>query len=107
MALAPVTIDSVISNHSNSGKWILNQNLEFDFLPSNALPILVDPETGNNVGVLIEPASVNYYEDSKGMSLGFTLDSGVTREEKSAPYNFTEGTHVLLFDENVIKKKAT
>ena len=62
---------------------MVNQNRQLVQIPPFTIPIDYSPNSGDRLGILVEPASTNYFVDSENLSTGVINSSGVGFANKS------------------------
>lgn len=64
------SLSAFFSTTRDFSKWVVDENRTLVSIPPFTVPIDYSPNSGNVLGILVEPSSRNYFIDSEGMSSG-------------------------------------
>jgi hypothetical protein len=67
------------TTRTSDPKWVINASRQLVSIPANKIPLDYHPQTGEMRGMIVEPASQNYFIDSEGLQTGVQLSSLATR----------------------------
>lgn len=95
------------TNHSDDGKWIVDRFRDLIEIEKDDLPLTHDPETGDALGVLVEPPSINYYPHAIDMSGNLDMSEGTEMASTSGANSILFFPQAVKFDGSWNKEKKT
>lgn len=92
--LNTVSLEDVLSNVSDSPKWVVNESGTFEEVSKDTIPIDHHPD-GSVKGFLVESEAENTFPDPIALSSGITYGEGTERLEAVAAYSMLMLSHVV------------
>lgn len=77
------TLSDFFSTTRDFFKWVVDEDRKLSKVPPFTPPVDYSPNSGDRLGILVEPESTNLYIDSEGLSAGVINSSGVSRSTTS------------------------
>lgn len=79
----PVSLNTFFTTTRNFSKYVINQDRRLVQVPANELALDYSPNSGMRLGILVEPASTNYFPDSENLTTGVLKSSNASVTNKS------------------------